>query len=67
MTYVKLSLYILGLVGSAGVWLPILNIQREFFEDHSIYFMISLWGALIGLLVIKKYENHKTEKEMLNR
>lgn len=65
MSYVKLALYIVGLFGSIGIWLPIFNIQRDFFQQYSLYFLVPLWLALIGLLIIKRYENQKTEKEML--
>lgn len=65
MSYVKLTLYIIGLIGSSGVWLPMLHIQREFFKQYSTYFSILLWVAVISLLVIKKYESNKAEKEML--
>lgn len=64
MIYVKLTLYIFGLIGSTAVLLSAFNIQRDFIQAHVYYFMVPLWLSIIGLFIIKKYETRKTEKEM---
>lgn len=67
MGKIKLILYIVGLIASMGVWLPIFHIGRDFFEAYSIYFTTPLWLVVIALIFIKRYENRKTEREMLKR
>lgn len=64
MIYMKLTLYIFGLIGSVAVLLSAFNIQRDFIQEHIYYFMVPLWISIIGLFVIKKYELYKTKKEM---
>lgn len=66
MMYMKLMLYIFGLIGSVAVLLSAFNIQRDFIQEQIYYFIVPLWISIIGLFVIKKYELYKTEKEMKN-
>ncbi|MEK4387173.1 hypothetical protein MKZ25_15515 [Solibacillus sp. FSL W7-1464] len=67
MKYVKLTLFIFGLIGSVAVLLSTFNIQRDFISEHNFYFMVPLWVSIIGLFIIKKYETRKTEKEMMSK
>lgn len=67
MGKIKFVLYVVGLIASMGVWLPILNIGRDFFDAYSIYFTAPLSFVVIALIFIKRYENRKTEREMMKR
>lgn len=66
MMYLKLTLYIFGLIGSVSVLLSAFNIQRDFIQEHIFYFTVPLWISIISLFIIKKYETRKTEREMKN-
>lgn len=67
MGKIKFVLYVVGLIASMGVWLPILHIGSDFFDAYSIYFTTPLWIVIIALIFIKRYENRKTEREMMKR